>query len=125
MAATVYGYCCQFDHACPSVAILLLAVLILRMESKNPVFVRYTRTGKEGALFSLLRFRDSPGLGFLYSRFHLDSAPELINVVRGEMSLVGPSPETPEASRDNSLLISLYNYRHNVRARDDGLGQIN
>ncbi len=40
------------------------------------------------------------------------------------MSLVGPSPETPEASRDNSLLISLYNYRHNVRPGMTGWAQI-
>jgi lipopolysaccharide/colanic/teichoic acid biosynthesis glycosyltransferase len=101
--------------------ILLIAVLI-KLESKGPVIYRHERVGKWGKPFKMWKFRTmvqdadqvGPGLtakndpritkfgGFL-RRASLDELPQLYNVLRGEMSIVGPRPEIPEIVRTYSL----------------------
>ena len=92
---------------------LLLAVWIKR-DSPGPVFYRATRVGKDGKLFRLYKFRSmvagadrqGPGItasgdarvtraGRFLRRTKLDELPQLINVMQGDMSLVGPRPEDP------------------------------
>lgn len=105
---------------------LMMAVAIgLRVRSAEPVMVRRAVLGKDGKLFHLLRFRKVPGLGSLYRRLHLDAMPELLNVLRGEMALVGPRPEDPEIAADNASRIPLYEYRQNVPPGMTGWAQIN
>jgi lipopolysaccharide/colanic/teichoic acid biosynthesis glycosyltransferase len=93
--------------------IILIAILI-KMDSPGPIFFRHDRVGKAGKLFVLWKFRSmrtgvpayeaSPRsgvddrltrVGRLIRRLSLDEIPQLINVLRGEMSLVGPRPEMP------------------------------
>jgi lipopolysaccharide/colanic/teichoic acid biosynthesis glycosyltransferase len=93
--------------------IILIAILI-KMDSSGPVFFRHERVGKDGKKFVLWKFRSmitgvpayeaSPRsgvdgrltrIGRLIRRLSLDEIPQLINVLRGEMSLVGPRPEMP------------------------------
>ncbi len=93
----------------------LLIAIWVKMSSEGPVFFLQERVGKSGKPFKIIKFRtmvkDAPDLGpaitggddpritpvgrFL-RRYKLDELPQLINVLRGEMSLVGPRPEVPQ-----------------------------
>ena len=92
--------------------IFLIVVVFIRMDSRGPVFFVQKRMGRQGRLFSLLKFRTmesdrereqkgfEPGfslrvtrVGKLLRRTKLDELPQLVNVLKGDMSFVGPRPE--------------------------------
>ncbi len=109
-----------FDFVAASVGLLLLAPLFaliglaIRLGSPGPVFFRQKRVGRFGRRFHIYKFRTMvqqsgkgalitvggdqriTNVGRLLRRTKLDELPQLINVLRGEMSLVGPRPEVPE-----------------------------
>jgi lipopolysaccharide/colanic/teichoic acid biosynthesis glycosyltransferase len=97
----------------------------LRLTSKDPLLVRSQRVGLNGKHFQLLRFRQTQDLGSIYRRLHLDAIPELINVMRGEMSLVGPRPESPETMDEKARGLAMYEYRLNVPPGMTGWAQVN
>jgi len=92
----------------------LVVAIAIRMNSPGPVFYRATRVGKDGESFTLYKFRTmvadaaerGPGItgqddpritrvGHLLRKVKIDEMPQLINVLKGEMSIVGPRPEDP------------------------------
>ncbi len=92
--------------------LFLVLVLIIKLESRGPAFYVQQRVGRHGVLFSLVKFRTMhvdadkftaitvgnrdpriTRVGFYLRKYKIDEFPQLINVVRGDMSLVGPRPE--------------------------------
>lgn len=125
----------------PLAAVLALAV---RLSSPGPVLFRQKRVGLDGRLFEILKFRtmyvndgsDTEWLqegdkervtfvGHVLRRSSLDEIPQLINVLRGEMSLVGPRPERPHYTGRFSETVSRYDDRHRVYGGITGWAQIN
>jgi Undecaprenyl-phosphate glucose phosphotransferase len=123
--------------------VLLLIAALIRLESRGPVFFVQERVGLDNRPFPTLKFRtmraDAPDLGnwttkddprithlgrFL-RRYSLDEMPQFINVIRGEMSVVGPRPEQPVWVEHFSQSIPRYMSRHKQKAGITGWAQIN
>jgi Undecaprenyl-phosphate glucose phosphotransferase len=124
--------------------LLLLAVLV-KLTSRGPVLYRQERMGLDGQRFRMLKFRTmrvdaeadtgpvwastvdsrrSP-LGAWLRRFSLDELPQFVNVLRGEMSVVGPRPERPIFVERFRQTVPGYMLRHKVKAGVTGWAQVN
>ena len=126
---------------------MLLIAFAVRLESSGPALFRQRRTGFNNREFEMLKFRtmlpsdpcetalrqttrDDPRVtrvGAILRRASLDELPQLINVLRGEMSLVGPRPHAPgtrAGDRPFEQVISSYAARHRVRPGLTGLAQV-
>jgi Undecaprenyl-phosphate glucose phosphotransferase len=123
--------------------LLLLAVLV-KLTSAGPVFYQQKRCGLNGKVFHMLKFRSMrenaekqtgavwaqkdddrrTPLGTFLRKTSLDELPQLINVLRGDMSLVGPRPERPEFIGKFSQTIPNYMARHCVKAGITGWAQV-
>ena len=105
-----------------------LAVLCF---SGRPVFFVQERVGKNGRPFCMAKFRsmtcagEITGIGRLLRKYRIDELPQLWNVLRGEMSLIGPRPETPELTRRYTEEISFYPYRYSILPGITGWAQVN
>ena len=102
--------CACLLFALPWLLVCGLIALAILCERTGPVFFKQTRVGKQGALFTILKFRTlrnvahdpanplpaTTGLGRFLRRWGLDELPQLMNVLKGDMSLVGPRPTIPE-----------------------------
>jgi sugar transferase (PEP-CTERM system associated) len=123
--------------------IMLLASLAIVIESGMPVLFRQERVGLHGRNFSMLKFRSMRNdaeegkavwaarddarvtrVGRILRPFRLDELPQLVNILRGDMSLVGPRPERPEFVQMLGEEIPYYHERHTVRPGLTGWAQI-
>ena len=124
---------------------MLLVALLIRFDSAGPTFFIQERVGHDGKAFPIIKFRtmvdDSSGkdgrdwtvpndprrtrLGAFLRRFSIDELPNLINVLFGHMSLVGPRAEQPQYVRQFSAEIPRYMERHREKAGMTGWAQVN
>lgn len=127
--------------------LILLLMLLVRLTSPGPAVFRQKRVGRHGREFEIVKIRTmhrdaeavsgpklcQPGdsrmtpVGRLLRALHLDELPQLVNVMRGEMSIVGPRPERPEIIARNKLLEKVpgFDQRTKVLPGVTGLAQIN
>jgi lipopolysaccharide/colanic/teichoic acid biosynthesis glycosyltransferase len=105
--------------------LLALIAALLWLSSRERVFEGQLREGRNGP-FALYRFRVAGGtrMGRILARTGVYALPELIHVLRGQMSIVGPRPERPEFHRELSRQIPFYPHRLNVRPGITGWSQI-
>ncbi len=113
--------------------VLLLTAMAVKLSSSGPVLWRQTRIGLDGAPFTLYRFRsmrrgaggpEMTPTGRFICRLGFDRLPQLFNVLKGDMSIAGPSPERPEFVDALTALIPYYRQRNCVRPGITGWAQI-
>ncbi|NQN51116.1 sugar transferase [Streptococcus suis] len=124
--------------------IMVLTAIALKIESNGPVFYRQERVTLGNKTFQILKFRSmvvdaekdlGPVLasandsrvtrvGKFIRATRIDEIPQLINVLKGEMSIVGPRPERPKFTEEFTNLNQFYPLRHNVRAGITGYAQV-
>ncbi|MCB0329503.1 MAG: undecaprenyl-phosphate glucose phosphotransferase, partial [Bdellovibrionales bacterium] len=124
--------------------LLLLLALIVKITSRGPILFKQERVSVDGSKFSILKFRTmrvdaeerGPGwttkgdnrvtsIGRFLRQWSLDELPQLVNVIRGDMSMVGPRPERPVFIKEFRKRIPRYMLRHKVPAGITGWAQIN
>lgn len=124
--------------------LLLTVGLMIRADSRGPVFFRQRRAGFSGRTFSIYKFRTMSTLddgeivkqatrddvrvtrvGRWLRKSSIDELPQLLNVVRGEMSLVGPRPHALSHDSEYDQLIATYALRHHVKPGITGWAQVN
>jgi lipopolysaccharide/colanic/teichoic acid biosynthesis glycosyltransferase len=127
-----------------SLPVLLLSMLAVRLDSPGPIFYRQERVTLNGRVFWLIKLRtmyqdaETNGpkfadekdpritkIGAILRRTRLDEIPQLLNILWGDMSIVGPRPERPCFVEELSHELRLYKLRHSVRAGLTGWAQIN
>lgn len=131
--------------------VFLACALAVWRSLGRPILFRQTRVGRDGRVFTMVKFRSMEGgpewspsqlppdiapggsegverqtrVGGFVRRTSLDELPQLINVLRGEMSLVGPRPERPEFAERFEQSIHRYGERYRVKAGLTGWAQVN
>ena len=121
--------------------IWLIVALLVKLTSRGPVFFVQTRLGKGGDLFKMVKFRTmrsgdndfSPTvskdgritpIGNLLRRTRIDEVPQFINILRGEMSFIGPRPERPELAEGLDRHVPYYRQRLLVKPGISGWDQV-
>jgi exopolysaccharide biosynthesis polyprenyl glycosylphosphotransferase len=124
---------------------IILIAIFIKLDSKGPIFYLQERIGLDGKVFNVIKFRsmraeaeqstgpvwsqkDDPRttqLGRFLRRFSLDEIPQLMNVIKGDMSVVGPRPERPHFVEKFKKQVPRYLERHRVKTGMTGWAQVN
>ena len=127
-----------------SIPVLPVLALLIKAQSKGPILFKQVRTGRDGVSFTMYKLRSMQTnaeaetgavwtqknddrlipIGAFMRRWNLDELPQFWNVLKGDMSLVGPRPERPELIETFEKEIDHYNPRHCVRPGMSGWAQV-
>ena len=124
--------------------ILLVICILIRLDSKGPIFFIQERMGKDGVPFTIIKFRtmnqdaekDGPQwankddiritrIGYFLRKYRLDETPQFINVIKGEMSLIGPRPERKVFMEEFESELPHFSERLKVKPGITGWAQTN
>jgi sugar transferase (PEP-CTERM system associated) len=123
---------------------LLLISLLIRIESPGPIFYRQERVGRNGTTFMVIKFRSMVNdaeaqsgprwatendpritrIGAWIRKFRVDEFPQLINILKGDLELVGPRPERPLFVSQLEQSLPFYKLRHTIRPGVTGWAQV-
>jgi exopolysaccharide biosynthesis polyprenyl glycosylphosphotransferase len=143
-----YNIAKRAEDLTTSLIILLISLpfwpfiaLAIKLESKGPILFRQTRLGRNGKTFDILKFRTMreegndrsmtadndqrvTNFGKFLRNTRLDEIPQMINIIRGEMSLIGPRPERPELVEELAIKIPYYRTRLLIKPGLTGWDQV-
>jgi Undecaprenyl-phosphate glucose phosphotransferase len=125
--------------------VMLVISVLIKLTSEGPVFYKQKRLGLGGEVFDMLKFRSMKvdaekdtgpvwaskddervtGIGKLLRRYSFDEIPQFINVLKGDMSIVGPRPERPVFIEGFKKKVPKYMLRHKMKAGITGWAQVN
>lgn len=122
----------------------IVTAILIKIDSKGPVFFTQERVGLNGQTFNMFKFRSMTtdaekngnsfakrndqrvtGIGKFIRRYRIDEIPNFWNVLKGEMSVIGPRPEQVSFVEFFDEEIERYHYRHSVKPGITGLAQVN
>ena len=137
-------FCFAVSIFAVTLPILVACSILIKLSSKGPVFYKQPRVGQDGKIFEILKLRtmreDAEAetgpvwakhndtrvtmVGRFLRKSHLDELPQMINVLKGDMSLVGPRPERPVFVKQFNEIIPHYYKRLSIKPGVTGLAQV-
>jgi sugar transferase (PEP-CTERM system associated) len=145
MLQSVYSLAAAAGATLLAAPVMLCVAILVKLTSPGPALLRQQRVGKNDRLLTLYKFRSMvtgaearsgavwakrndpriTTIGRWLRRFRLDELPQLFNVLKGDMSIVGPRPERPEFVTELEKRIPYYRHRHCIKPGITGWAQIN